>query len=290
MADDTPRMILAPPRRRRPAGRPVSGQLGQPRALRRRGHARADPPRRADLPRASAAGRPGSLDGGSTGGWVALALQVFYPDFFNGAWSFCPDSVDFRVVPARQYLRRQERVCQRATASSVPPRATSRARSATRCGTSAGWRTCWAGATPGRSPGGQWGAWNATYGPRGADGRPVPLWDPATGRDRPRGRRALEGLRPPPRARGATGPTLGPKLQGKLHIWVGEADDYLPQQRRAPARRLPLPGQPRVRGLDHLRPRARATAGWGSPEREMMKQMARRVAAPPASQDSNPGD
>ncbi len=36
------------------------------------------------------------LDGGSTGGWVALALQVFYPDFFNGAWAFCPDSVDFR--------------------------------------------------------------------------------------------------------------------------------------------------------------------------------------------------
>src|SRR5205814_5142373 len=33
------------------------------------------------------------LDGGSTGGWVSLALQVFYPDFFNGAWSACPDSV-----------------------------------------------------------------------------------------------------------------------------------------------------------------------------------------------------
>ncbi len=29
--------------------------------------------------------------------------------------------------------------------------------------------------------GGQWGAWNATYGPRGADGLPVPLWDPKTG-------------------------------------------------------------------------------------------------------------
>ena len=36
------------------------------------------------------------LDGGSTGGWVALALQVFYPDTFHGAWAFCPDSVDFR--------------------------------------------------------------------------------------------------------------------------------------------------------------------------------------------------
>ena len=34
--------------------------------------------------------------GGSTGGWRALAAQVFYPDFFNGAWVFCPDPVDFR--------------------------------------------------------------------------------------------------------------------------------------------------------------------------------------------------
>jgi hypothetical protein len=37
------------------------------------------------------------VDGGSTGGWVSLALQIFYPDFFMGAWSYCPDSVDFRA-------------------------------------------------------------------------------------------------------------------------------------------------------------------------------------------------
>src|SRR5262249_30718427 len=36
------------------------------------------------------------LSGTSTGGWVALALQIFYPDFFNGAWASCPDPVDFR--------------------------------------------------------------------------------------------------------------------------------------------------------------------------------------------------
>ncbi|MFY9571619.1 MAG: alpha/beta hydrolase-fold protein, partial [Blastocatellia bacterium] len=30
------------------------------------------------------------LDGGSTGGWVSLALQIFYPDFFNGTWSGFP--------------------------------------------------------------------------------------------------------------------------------------------------------------------------------------------------------
>jgi len=35
------------------------------------------------------------LSGGSTGGWEALALQIFYPDFFGGAYSLCPDPVDF---------------------------------------------------------------------------------------------------------------------------------------------------------------------------------------------------
>ena len=30
------------------------------------------------------------LSGGSTGGWEAAALQIFHPDFFGGAWSYCP--------------------------------------------------------------------------------------------------------------------------------------------------------------------------------------------------------
>ena len=29
------------------------------------------------------------LTGGSTGGWEALALQIFHPDFFGGAWGYC---------------------------------------------------------------------------------------------------------------------------------------------------------------------------------------------------------
>ena len=37
------------------------------------------------------------LTGGSTGGWEALAQQVFYPDVFNGSWCDCPDPVDFRA-------------------------------------------------------------------------------------------------------------------------------------------------------------------------------------------------
>src|SRR5207237_9870662 len=35
------------------------------------------------------------LSGGSTGGWIAAAHQVFYPDFYGGSFASCPDSGDF---------------------------------------------------------------------------------------------------------------------------------------------------------------------------------------------------
>ncbi len=35
--------------------------------------------------------------GGSTGGWEALAAQIFYPDEYNGCWAACPDPIDFRA-------------------------------------------------------------------------------------------------------------------------------------------------------------------------------------------------
>ena len=71
----------------------------------------------------------------------------------------------------------------------------------------------------------QWGAWNATYGPRGADGQPVPLWDPKTGLINKSVvdhwkkydlRLILE----------QNWKTLAPKLRGKIHISVGDVDSY----------------------------------------------------------------
>jgi len=49
------------------------------------------------------------MTGGSTGGWEAFGVQVFYPDDYNGAWALCPiqwtsDRID------REHLRREERV------------------------------------------------------------------------------------------------------------------------------------------------------------------------------------
>ncbi len=164
------------------------------------------------------------LDGGSTGGWVALALQVFYPDFFNGAWAFCPDSVDFRSFQlvniyedTNAYTNRHG--FERPAAHDVSGEVRYTMRHECQLENVLGRGDSWA------LSGGQWGAWNATYGPRGALGQPIPLWDPRTGLiDRAAVaswkrydlRRVLE----------ERWLQIGPRLQGKLHIWVGEADDY----------------------------------------------------------------
>jgi len=163
------------------------------------------------------------LDGGSTGGWVALALQIFYPEAFNGAWASCPDSVDFRSFQLiniyedeNAYVRNgRERPAFRARDG----RTIYTMRDECQLENALGLGDSWA------LSGGQWGSWNAVYGPRGADGRPAPLWDPRTGAidrsalahwKRYDLRRVLE----------ANWDELGPKLSGKLRIWVGEADNF----------------------------------------------------------------
>ena len=123
--------------------------------------------------------------GGSTGGWEALAAQMFYPDAFNGAFAACPDPIDFRSYAIGRPLRRRERLL-RWTARSA---ARARPATATRSGASP---------TPSRDEnhlrtrarhrgrsGGQWDIWQAVYSPQGPDGYPLPIWDKRTGADRP---------------------------------------------------------------------------------------------------------
>jgi len=35
-------------------------------------------------------------EGASTGSWEALALQLYFPDYFGRAWFFNPDLIDFK--------------------------------------------------------------------------------------------------------------------------------------------------------------------------------------------------
>lgn len=164
------------------------------------------------------------VEGGSTGGWVSLALQVFYPDFFNGAWSAFPDGVDFRQLQLIDIYRDgnayvNEHGFERPSARDLNGDVRFTVRHECQMENVIGFGDSWT------MSGEQWGAWNATYGPRGADGRPIPLWEPATGKinravadhwKKYDLRMVLE----------QNWSTLGPKLRGKLTIWVGEADEY----------------------------------------------------------------
>lgn len=162
--------------------------------------------------------------GGSTGGWVSFALQVFYPDFFNGCWSFFPDGVDFRCfqlvdiyADANAYLNRFgfERPSQRTIDGDTEYTMRHECQMENVLGDGDSYTLS----------GQQWGAWNATYGPRGADGKPVPLWDPQTGAI---DKGVLEHWRKYDLrlVLEKDWKTLGPKLAGKIHVFVGDADDY----------------------------------------------------------------
>ncbi len=154
------------------------------------------------------------VDGGSTGGWVALALQIFYPDFFNGAWSFCPDSVDFRSFQLvniydddNAYINRWG--FERPAARDVSGEVRYTMRHECQLENVLGRGDSWA------LSGGQWGAWNATYGPRGANGQPDATLGPqSTGAIDHKAAAALEVLRPAPSSRGELGPAR-PQAQGQ---------------------------------------------------------------------------
>jgi hypothetical protein len=164
------------------------------------------------------------LEGGSTGGWVSLALQVFYPDFFNGTWSGFPDGVDFRAFQLINIYEHDNAYVnshgfERPSARDLNGDVRFTIRHECQMENVLGAGDSWT------MSGEQWGAWNATYGPRGENGRPVPLWDAKTGKinrdvvehwKRYDLRLLME----------RNWKTLGPKLRGKINIWVGEADEY----------------------------------------------------------------
>ncbi len=164
------------------------------------------------------------LSGGSTGGWVCLALQVFYPDSFNGAWAACPDPVDFRSFQLMNiYLDTNAFV--NAYGNERPSERDLEGDVVLTMRREVGLENLLGPGDSYTRSGQQWGAWNAAFGPRGADGLPAPLWDAQTGKIDHAVAHQWEKydlrfvlLR--------NWKELGPKLRGKLHIASGLADQY----------------------------------------------------------------
>ena len=166
-----------------------------------------------------------TLSGGSTGGWESLAWQVFYPDMFNGTWTFCPDPVDFRYFqlvdvyeddnafyPNSEWKTSPVRPWQRGTDDQVRFNQKDASHLEAVLG------------TKGRS-GDQMDIFMSVYGPVGADGYPRLLYDKWTGEiDKEVAeywrnydlRYVLE----------TNWEEIGPQLVGKIHIYMGDMDTY----------------------------------------------------------------
>lgn len=166
-----------------------------------------------------------ALEGGSTGGWEAAASQIFYPDFYNGAYSFCPDPIDFRAYQAVNLYADKNAFWQEGPFGKVPRAEMRSSIGEIQAVMEPAVRREEVMGTHGRSTE-QFGIWQAVFSPVGPDGYPKPIWNPTTGaidpevaaywRDHYDLRSILE------RDIG----TLGPKLVGKLHFAVGDMDTW----------------------------------------------------------------
>lgn len=163
--------------------------------------------------------------GGSTGGWEAMAVQMFYPDEFNGAWAACPDPIDFR-----QYTTINIYSDSNAYRSGGPWKWVERPGHRNHLGhvqTTVRQMNQLEQvlASRGRS-GGQWDIWQAVYSPLDPAGYPAPIWDKASGRINPAVADYWREYFDLGHILTRDWATLGPKINGKLHIYVGEGDNY----------------------------------------------------------------
>lgn len=165
------------------------------------------------------------LSGGSTGGWISIAMQVFYPDFFGGTWTFCPDPVDFRKYQIVNLYNDKNAYYMDYEWIRVP-RGGERDTSGNLIYTQEQENLYEEAIGDRFRSGGQWAIWNAVFAPVAEDGYPKPLWDPLTGKidqevvawasERYDIRRYLE----------KNWPAIGPKLVGKIHVYCGRMDNF----------------------------------------------------------------
>jgi hypothetical protein len=168
--------------------------------------------------------------GGSTGGWEALAVQVFYPDHYNGAFAACPDPIDFHAFTNINLYDRDNEFGKNAffvegAHKRVAQPAMRDYEGHTLITTQEINRYELALGDQGRS-GEQFDIWQAVYGPVGENGYPQAIFDKITGEidhkvaDYWRQHYDLEAILERDWSK------LGPELAGKIHIYVGSDDTY----------------------------------------------------------------
>lgn len=165
------------------------------------------------------------LYGGSTGGWEALAVQVKYPEEYNGCFAACPDPIDFNAYCLTNiyedknayYYDSEHKKLEVPSHRDNLGQIQSTLRQGNHLELVLGDKS--------RS-GQQWDIWEATYSPQGEDGYPVRLWDKKSGdidhkvaeywKENYDLKHILE----------RDWDKLGENLKGKINIYCGDMDNY----------------------------------------------------------------
>ena len=166
------------------------------------------------------------LYGGSTGGWEALAVQVFYPDEYNGCFAACPDPIDFRAYTSINLYEDENAYYQEGEfRKTLRPGHRDYLGHVSATVKDMNHRELAIGGEKSRS-GDQFDIWQAVYSPVDTDGYPKPIWDKYSGKINPDVavywkenydlRYIME----------RDWETLGPKLEGKINIFCGDMDNY----------------------------------------------------------------
>ncbi|MFD2202340.1 hypothetical protein [Shivajiella indica] len=164
--------------------------------------------------------------GGSTGGWEALAVQVKYPNEYNGCFAACPDPIDFRAYTTvniyedknAYYIKGPFRTTDRVGKRNYLGHVSAMLKDMNH-------KELALGGTKSLS-GDQWDIWQAVYSPVGNDGYPKPIWDKLTGeidqevanywKENFDLRYIME----------RDWSKIGKELEGKIHIYCGDMDNY----------------------------------------------------------------
>ncbi len=164
------------------------------------------------------------LDGCSTGGWVSLALQLFYPDFFGGCFSYSPDPVDFENFQLINIYEDENAFVNkygylRPIVRDISGQPVFSQKDFVQFENVLGWSNSYT------TSGGQMGAFTALFSPKGDDGLPRPLFHPQTGEmDREVAKHwrkydlkyFVE----------SNWNKIGEKLRGKIYIRMGDMDEF----------------------------------------------------------------
>ena len=162
--------------------------------------------------------------GGSTGGWEALAVQMFYPDEINGCFAACPDPIDFRSYGLVDIYKDKNAYYYESDFKKLP-RPAYRNYLGQISTTIEEWNHYELALGDKTRSGEQWDIWEAVFSPQGDDGYPKRIFNKLTGdidksvaeywKEHYDLRHILQ----------RDWSTLGPKLKGKLHIYCGDMDN-----------------------------------------------------------------